>query len=110
VFKLAKKRTVLWPVTVQIPMDEGKTQAQVFDAEFEILDQGEHDELVTSGGDLLEHVLTGWKRVKSEDGADDVPFTPEKKRELLSISYVRVGLLKGYYEAFQGRKAERKNS
>lgn len=104
------KRTVWWPVTVQIPQDEGKTRAEVFDAQLEILAQDEHDDLLSQGADLLERVLCGWKRVKTEDGADDVPFTPETKRALLAISYVRVGLLKAYYEAFQGRKAERKNS
>lgn len=109
-FKLAAVRKVLWPVTVQIPQDEGKVQKAEFDAEFEILPQKEHDELMAERPDaLLDRVLVGWRRVKDEDGNQDIAFSPEKKAELLGISYVRMALLNAYYEAAGGRKAQRKN-
>jgi len=108
-FKLALKRMVWWPVAIQIPQDGGKTLAAECDVQYEILEQKEHDELVTSGADLLKRVLHGWKRVKAEDGEGDVEFNPETKDAMLAIPYVRVAFVKGYYEASQGRKAERKN-
>jgi hypothetical protein len=109
VFKLAAVKKVTWPVVVQIPIDHGKVQKAEFDAEFEILEQSEHDELVNAGGDLIERVLVGWARVKDEDGNQDINFGPEQKRQMLGITYARIALLKAYYEACQGRKAERKN-
>lgn len=108
-FKLAKIRTFWWPVTVDVPQDHGRTQQHDFEAEFELLEQQEHDEIVARG-DLLERVVTGgFKGVKNETGSEDLPNGSETKAQLLAISYVRTGLARAYYEAFYGRKAERKN-
>ncbi len=60
--------------------------------------------------DLPDRVLVGWKRVKDESGTNDEPFTPENRAKMLQIPYVRMALLKAYYEASQGQGAERKNS
>lgn len=108
-FKLALKRLVWWPVTIQIPQDGGKTLAAECDVQYEILEQKEHDELVGAGGNLLKRVLQGWKRVKAEDGEGDVEFNDETKAAMLDIPYANSAFIKGYYEAAFGRKAERKN-
>ena len=103
------KKEVMWPVTVQIPQDGGGVKVIAFKAKFEILTQTEHDELIEARGDVIKRVLVGWEDVKSEDGSEQAPFNDETKAQLLDSSYVRQGLSKAYYEAFLGRKAERKN-
>lgn len=107
-FKVALVRTITWPVQVEIPQDGGKTQKAGFDAELEILSQEEHDELIRDGGDVLARTFRGAKRLQDESG-QPLECTDAVRQQLLGISYVRVALLKAYYEAFHGRRAERKN-
>ncbi len=110
-FKVAKIKLFWWPITVEVPQDDGNTFPQEFDAQFEMLEQQEHDRIMTGKAELLERVVTGnFKRVKNEAGTEDLPSGDETKRMLLAISYVRAALVRAYYEAFYGRKAERKNS
>lgn len=109
-FNLAAVRKIKWPVTVNIPQDGGKVLSVEFDAEFEILDTDEHDELVQSGGDLLKRVLLGWDRMMNEAGDAPVEFGPDTKAKALKITYVRAALTLAYYEAAHGNKAKRKNS
>lgn len=108
-FKLAAVKRVWWPVVVEIPLDDGRTRKEEFDVELEILGQAEHEELVLATGRLLNRVLTGWRRVKNEDGTDDLPFTEENKAALLNIPYVLKALSKAYVDASLGMRAARKN-
>lgn len=108
-FKVAAVRMIEWPVLVDIPQDGGKVMKASFDGVFEILPQEEHDELLREGGDLLERVFKGAKRLKDEHD-QPLEFSEAVKRDLQAISYVRVALMRAYYEAFHGRKAERKNA
>lgn len=110
-FKLAKKRTVEWPVTVHIPQDGGKTTKATFTAEFEVLEQAQIDDIVMGRDpehtDLLAAALIGWKGVADEAGAE-LPFTPEHKRALLEITYVRTALFAAHAQLHRG-EAARKN-
>jgi hypothetical protein len=107
--RVAKVKEVTWPVRISIPQDGGKVQNQDFDAKFEIISQAEHDDVLKGGGDMLARVWTGAQRLVGEDGKSPVEFSEEIKAELLDVSYFRTGLASAYYEAFYGRKAERKN-
>jgi len=108
-FKKAEIRKITWPVKIAVPHDGGTVREHEMDVELEILDQDVHDELLEARGDLLARVVRGWGRYKQEDGQTDVQFTDEEKTAFLKKPYVRIALLRGYYEASQGRKAERKN-
>ena len=107
-FRLAKKRTVKWPVTIQIPADGGKVTPATITAEFEVLDTEEIDRVGNEGGDVLSRALIGWHGVADEDG-NDIPFTEENKKSFLGITYVRAALYNAYAEVQQGRAAARKN-
>ena len=109
-FKKAAVRRITWPVTVNIPQDDGKTQAAEFDCEFELLGIREHDDLIGSGADLLVRVLVGWSRLMNEAGDAPVDFSEAEKAAMLDIAYVRAALTQAYYEAAHGNKAKRKNS
>jgi hypothetical protein len=110
-FKVARKRTVKWPVTVSIPQDQGKTTKATFTAEFELLDQQRIDDIVMGRDpeqpDLLAAALIGWEGVADEAG-NELPFTPENKRALLEITYVRTAILVAHAQLHRG-EAARKN-
>ena len=110
-FKLAKKTTVDWPVTVSIPQDDGRVTKATFSAKFEVIGQREHDDIVYNAGgelprDLLKRVLIGWKGVATEDGTDK-EFNDEACAELLDITYARAALYEAYGKAANGKGREK---
>lgn len=107
-FKIVQKRSITWPVTINVPVDGGKLMKQTFNAEFEVATQEQLDEWVKSGVDVLDKVLAGWKGVAGEDNGD-LPFNEETKKNFLSITIVRAALFNAYAEVQHGREAARKN-
>jgi hypothetical protein len=107
-FKLAKKPTVFWPVTVKEPQDGGGVRKFTFDAEFAVLTQDEQEEAVRGGQDLLELQLIGWKSNLTDEHGQPFEFSEANKRVLLSITYVRAALFQAIGE-FQNGQAARKN-
>lgn len=112
-FKLAQQRSIEWPVTVNIPVDGGKTQKAKFTGEFLVLSQDEIDAVVLGRDergrvDLLDVVLTGWRDDVRNEAGEELPFTDENKAALIGIPYVRAGLFAAYGEIQNGRGA-RKN-
>lgn len=111
VFKVARRRKVEWPVTVNIPQDGGKTTKATFTATFEVLEQQQIDDIVMGRGadqtDLLEAALVGWGGVADESG-NEIAFSPEAKKALLEITYVRAALFAAHAQLHRG-EAARKN-
>lgn len=107
-FKLAQKREIDWPVTVNVPQDGGNTVKATFTARFEVLDQAEMEKVVLDGGDLWKRVLVDWKGVADEDGTE-IAYSDEAKEKLVKIVYVRNALSAAYGELQSGRAAARKN-
>ena len=106
-FVIKEGKTFRWPVDVNEPMDGGTFQTHRFEATFKLLDQDSITErLQTSDTDLLSDVVLGWADVRDEE-KNDVPFSPENRARLLALPYVRVGLVRAYFEAVNG--AKRKN-
>jgi hypothetical protein len=108
-FKLSEKRTIKWPVTVDVPQDGGTTAEARFEAEFEILGQDEMDAIIESGQDLLDRVLTGWGADLRDETGAAIPYTPEMKAKLLRVPYARAAIYRAYGEIQRGAGA-RKNS
>lgn len=109
-FKLAQKRRVKWPVTVNVPQDGGKTQKATFEAELEILTTEEADEVIAAGKDILDVQLVGWSSGAVRDEHDQVlEYSEAAKKQLLSMSYVRTALFGALTEINTGRAAARKN-
>lgn len=110
-FKLVKKLSIWWPVTVQVPQDGGKTQPRKLQAEFKLLTQPQIDELLQESPldvDFLCEAVTDWKEVESEDG-EPLICSPEQRRELFEIGYVRAGFFEAFWKANAGRAAALKN-
>ncbi len=109
-FKISKKTTFTWPVTVQVPQDGGVFKPYEFIAEFKMQTQSEIDALLelskANDKDMLKAVLVGWDQVQDSDG-NPLPFSEESLSTLTDITYVRTGLVKSFFEAVSGNKAKK---
>lgn len=103
-FQLQEKRTVWWPVTINVPIDNGLTEPQEVTAQFEILDQDEYETF--AGGrsaDLLNRVVVDWKQEDFQDAAGKpMPCSNANKATLWKMPYVRVGFETAYSAACAG--------
>lgn len=109
-FKVAKVREVMWPVTINVPGDGGKSQVHKVNVRLEILGQDEADDIIygrTEEKDLLNRVLKGWDDTVRDEAGEALPFDDETKRAFLQLPYVRRGLMEAYGEASVGGR--RKN-
>ena len=111
-FVLKQSETYTWPVTVEWPVDGGKTASAKFDAEFKRLSQSRIDELAAAAqsgsmtdGDIIRQLICGWAGVTDDDG--DVPYSEKALAALLDITGVQKGILSSWFDSQAG--AKRKN-
>lgn len=112
-FKLIKKRHIIWPVVIQTPVDGGGIREYTANVKFEDLPQDEQEKIYRDGGvdaDLMRRVVIGWNpgEFKGEDD-QDIAFSAEALNELLLVNYVAAAFVKAYIELHNGRAAARKN-
>jgi len=127
-------QTVTWTVKGRQPADGGRFRPFQFDCAFKIFPADEFAEMIdrldsAERGDdgegrrltateqsekiieLLEEVIAGegWgETIKDEDG-NPIPYDdPEKRHQILNITYVRAALMAAFQEAQSGG-AQRKN-
>ena len=109
-FKLAQNVTYLWPVTVELPAEGGKTEQHTFDAKFKLIPQSKIDGYMTgddtSDAKIADDILVGWDGITDESG-DPVPFTASTKAAILDVPNVRTAIVKAWGESLLGSK--RKN-
>lgn len=110
-FKFATNPTVVWPVTINEPLDDGRVRKINVKAKFEIITTPQQDEIYSAGGndaDLIRRVLKDWQGMPGADG-QPVEFSPTALDELLAIPYARSSFVEAYIGASVGRAAARKN-
>ena len=110
-FKFATQPTVIWPVTINAPLDDGRVRKINIKAKFEIIPTDEQNAIYDSGGndaDLIRRVLKGWQGMP---GSDDQPveFSDTALEEALNTPFVRAAFVESYIGASVGRAAARKN-
>jgi hypothetical protein len=105
--------TYHWPVSVEFPVDGGKFDKEVFDAEFKRLPQDrlrEIGEKIEAGSildtELLDQVLTGWSGILDETG-NEVPFSEASRQKILNIPLVASAIVAAWLESLA--KGKRKN-
>ena len=116
-FKFAKKREVLWPVTIMVPVDDGKTAEQQFTVRFRLMTKSEMTDALAETVDedmskvfaaqdarLVDHVV-GWSGLVDETG-DELPFTSSALNALLDVPYVRSAIEGALWEASRGAPAK----
>jgi hypothetical protein len=112
-FVLDQKTTYTWPVTVEFPIDGGKTDRQTFDAEFKRVSQTRMNEIrdaietgKTSDVDLARDVMIGWAGVTDGRG-ENVPFSEGSRDQLLDVPLVAAAVVYAWLSSLTG--AKRKN-
>lgn len=108
-FKLRKNPTFLHDVPVQWPVDDGfeevmlKTRFRVLDADSLRI----HDDLSSEAGQnaYLRAIIVGFPAVVEEDG-QPVPDDDALFDRIVSLTFVRAGLLRAYGSAMAGARAK----
>lgn len=111
-FKLEKKTSFQWPVSVNVPRDGGGFATHEFTAEFALQEQSKMDQMLerlrNDDQDILPIILVGWSGVQDADG-NVLTYTEENRDALINIPYVRSALIKAYFEAANGNKVKKGN-
>lgn len=131
-FRFAKRREVLWPVTIDVPSDDGSGRVDevCVRIRYRLLTQSELADRVREGleaagqignleallatlspgalekrlEDLREHI-TGWEDIGDEDG-QQMPFSAEALDALLDVPYFRAAAEQGLLDASRGAPAK----
>lgn len=111
-FVLTQSTSYTWPVTVEFPVDGGRTEKATFDAEFRRLPQSRLKEIAQSidaneitDVDIATEVLVDWSGVT--DGSSEIPFSDKALRQLLDIPMVATAIVVAFFSSVNG--AKRKN-
>jgi hypothetical protein len=106
-FKLTKTRVVEWPVTMDMPVSGGTTQAQECTATFEIIPQDEYNALMKDDLAFLNRVVIGFGNDIQDENGEPLPCNPTNKKALFaSAGFVRMGFINAYHEASAGIEAK----
>lgn len=106
-FVLAKDPQFSWPVSVRVPVDDGRHEVQRFTARFRLLPRRTLDQNSGDTVGLLKAALVGWSEVV-DDEKRPVAYSADAAEAMLAIPYVLAGLAEAYADALSGAAA-RKN-
>ena len=113
-FVIKKEKSYTWPITISEPTDGGQFNHQKVSIKFKMLSQDRINDIVKNDNeedaDILTEVLIGWDEgtFKDESG-NDLAFNADNKELILSVPYVRNGLVKGFFDSISGKQFKRKN-
>jgi hypothetical protein len=114
-FKFARNREVLWPVTVNVPADGGPEKVEIriryrLLTRSELTGMSERIKAAAEGGEadvvhvldgLLTERITGWDGISDEAG-EALAFTPDNLTAVLDVPYLREAIETGLYAASRG--------
>lgn len=112
-FVLSQSPSYNWPVPVQFPIDGGRFDKQIFDAQFKRLPQDrirEIHDLITTGDidddSLCKEILVGWAGITDDKGAE-IPYSEKTRDKLLLVPLVAAAIVNAWFDSLG--KAKRKN-
>ena len=96
--KVRVVNSVVWPVTVFVPVDGGKTDEEKFYAKLKRLSPEENQELSLEGD---KNIL---REIVQSVGVDENNLSADKAllEEMFSVEYYRAGLFRAYQEFVGG--------
>lgn len=106
--KDAEKIVKEWPVSIQEPLDGGKSKIHRVKVDYKILTDSQREALVAEGADqsFLKEVVRGWGGMQLDDGSE-AACSDENKELFFDVQWIRIGFVAGYFEAASGGR--RKN-
>lgn len=101
-FKFARDRIVLWPVTIKQPADGGAINEIEIRVKFKLLKRDLLDKMEKAfyAGEadqqddlkiLLDHVV-GWDGIEDAETGEALPYSVENLQALLNESYIRTAI------------------
>lgn len=111
-FKFARQREVMWPVTIRLPVDGGVEEVEV-GVRYRLLTRDERKAMESLASDaeaeafLMEHI-TGWDERWGDDEGNPLPFSRENLAAVLQQPPIERALTMGLIQASVG--APPKNS
>ena len=114
-FRFAKHREVLWPVTVSVPADGGPEKVEIriryrlltrselsgFAERIKAAAEDSETSVVGVLDGLLAERITGWDGISDEAG-EALAFTPDNLAAVLDVPYLREAIESGLYAASRG--------
>lgn len=105
-------KTVLREIAVNEPIDGAGYKKHKVLASFEVVGKAEATELIKEGDvQLLNRVLVGWGDPKrdnrggfEDDNGNPIPFSAEKRDEVLDTPWIAASMARGYMECAYGSK------
>ena len=92
-FKVIVQTHAVWPVTVNSPLDGGKTEPHAFFVRFKRLSEKEFEKKAAEGqSKLIESVV----EAVGDDETELEELTPKTKADLLAQTNYRAGLYEAY--------------
>lgn len=125
-FKLAKQREVLWPVTIDVPAEDGSGAVKPVQIKirYKLLSRTEMREAIevakqqaAAGGEMTEEQaradgewlaarITGWEDVVDAETGGPAEFSAEALAALLDVPYVAQPVASGLWDASRGAPAK----
>ena len=113
-FTLDQSESYTWPVTIEIPVDDGKYERSKFKGKFKRISQSrvrEMGELIGTDEltdvDVCKEVLIGWEGIEDADGEPET-FSQSKLSQILDVPLVATAIATAFFESMMGG-AKRKN-
>lgn len=112
-FTIKKTKTYTWPCTISEPQDGGgfidyKAPVKFKQISQERIDAAVREEADEGNTNVLDEVLIGWgDDVFKDESGTAIPYSEDNRREILSVPYVRLGILKGFFASNAGKKSKR---
>jgi hypothetical protein len=118
-FKFARNREVLWPVTVNVPADGGPEKVEIqiryrlltrselsgLSERIKAAAEGGEGEVLAALDGLLAERITGWDGISDEAG-EVLPFSADNLTAVLDVPYLREAIETGLYAASRGALAK----
>lgn len=107
-FKLKKPESLLWPVVIDVPRDDGtgETDPHQIQVRFQYLDVDEQQKLFDpkdKSGAKVRDFVKGWAHIQDDDG-NDLPFSPENLDKVMQVPYVAVAVNRAFFECQSGKR------
>jgi hypothetical protein len=103
-FKLVQHLEINWPVSVESPVNGGKTERSEFTAKFKVLTDPEFEKLAKTAKtdvDLVNGFLLGWSGLLDESD-QEILYSAANIKALLGFPFVKNAIMKSYNFARAG--------
>lgn len=110
-FEIKHIDSLLWPVKLSIPSDDGGAPEQAeFKVRFKYLPVPKFNEVLdklaeSNGEPLIKEFILGWDGLADKEG-NTFGFSPENLDYIMTIPYILIGINRAFIDCQMGRSAK----